>query len=53
MVQTNKLLWEFLIYKREWLCNKDENIAKQKEQATLEKLLKKCKNLQEFKLMRE
>ena len=22
MVHANKLLWEFLIYKREWLCNK-------------------------------
>ena len=52
MVHTNKLLWEFLIYKNEWLRNKEENIARQKEQATLEKL-KKCKNPQACKLMKE
>ena len=40
MVHTNKLLWEFLIYKKEWLRNKEENIARQKEQATMEKLKK-------------
>ena len=31
MVHTNKLLWEFLIGKREWLINKDINASKQKE----------------------
>ena len=40
MVHANKLLWEFLIYKKEWLRNKEENIIKQKEQAAMEKLKK-------------
>ena len=40
MVHANKLLWEFLIYKREWLRNKEENMVKQKEQAEMEKLRK-------------
>ena len=31
MVHANKLLWEFLIYKREWLRNKEENMVKQNE----------------------
>ena len=47
MVHANKLLWEFLIYKREWLCNKVENIVKQKEQAVMEKEMaktRKCSN---------
>ena len=38
MVYTNKLLWEFLLYKREWNRNKDVNIEKQKERATRAKL---------------
>ena len=33
-----QLLWEFLIYKREWLVNKELNIQKQKQQSELEKL---------------
>ena len=40
IVHANKLLWEFLIYKREWLRNKEENMVKQKEQAEMEKLMK-------------
>ena len=40
MVHANKLLWEFLIYKKEWLRAKDENIVKQKEQAAAERLIK-------------
>ena len=30
MVHTHKLLWEFLITKREWLYNKEQNTFKQK-----------------------
>ena len=52
MVHANKLLWEFLIYKREWLCNKVENIIKQKEQASIEKLMK-LQNPQVFKFTKE
>ena len=37
MVHTNKLLWEFLIYKKEWHESKEENIVRQREQATMEK----------------
>ena len=45
MVHTHKLLWEFLIAKREWLINKDLNSSKQKNsQKWLD--LKSCKNLQ-------
>ena len=33
MVHTNKLLWEFLIGKREFLLNQEINVTKQKEQA--------------------
>ena len=40
MVHANKLLWEFLIYKKEWIRARDENIAKQKEQAAEERLKK-------------
>ena len=40
MVHTNKLLWEFLIGKREWLINKDINASKQTEQSELLKLKK-------------
>ena len=40
MVHTHKLLWEFLITKREWLCNKEQNTLKQKEQSEKERLLK-------------
>jgi len=39
MVHANKLLWEFLIYKKEWIRARDENILKQKEQAA-ERLIK-------------
>ena len=40
MVHANKLLWEFLIYKKEWIRARDENISKQKEQAAAERLIK-------------
>ena len=40
MVHANKLLWEFLIYKKEWLRNKEENIVQKKEQSAMEKLKK-------------
>ena len=29
---------DFLIYKKEWICKKDDNITNQKENATLAKL---------------
>ena len=40
MVHTHKLLWEFLIAKREWLINKDLNALKQKEQSEMNRLNK-------------
>ena len=40
MVHTHKLLWEFLIAKREWLMNKDLNALKQKEQSEMNRLNK-------------
>ena len=40
MMHTNKLLWEFLISKREWLINKDNNALRQKEQSELARLQK-------------
>ena len=40
LVHANKLLWEFLIYKIEWLRAKDVNIVKQKEQAAAQRLKK-------------
>ena len=47
MVHTNKLLWEFLIQKKEWIRARDENIVKQKEQATADRLKKLQKSAQE------
>ena len=40
IVYANKLFWEFLSYKKEWMRARDENIAKQKEQAAEERLKK-------------
>ena len=40
MVHSHKLLWEFLITKREWLINKELNTAKQKEQSEKDRLKK-------------
>ena len=37
MVHSHKLLWEFLISKREWLINKELNSSKQKEQSEKER----------------
>ena len=39
-VHSYKLLWEFLISKREWLINKELNSTKQKEQSEKERLKK-------------
>ena len=39
MVHANKLLWEFLIHKKEWIWARDKNISKQKEQATAEQMI--------------
>ena len=36
MVYTNKLLWEFLIYKTEWYRNKDENIKSKRNKQLLQ-----------------
>ena len=47
MVHTNKLLWEFLIQKKEWIRARDENIVKQKEQADADRLKKLQKSAQE------
>ena len=40
MVYSNKLLWEFLIGKREFLLNQEINATKQKEQAESSRLKK-------------
>ena len=40
MVHTHKLLWEFLIEKREWLINKELNLSKQGKQPEMARLKK-------------